>query len=217
MDAQNESVEVDSGIEHSGISEYASCEFCGTWKEVSAECLCCIEDKEHHIQQESAERLRYLMSLGHPGESREPYNRWQTMDECKRRGKQLFLDLGWPVEPGSIYKNKYTGDEDTLDHELRNMVMQSDKDKPFEEMFSIQGWAVMEHCWPKEFWNDSQMCQEYKSKLSYFKDESSADEDMEDEVEDSDTEVSFHTMYDDIPKKQKKVVDKSQQGLGGWF
>jgi len=209
METQNESVEVDEGIE-----EFVPCVVCGSYNKVDAECACCIEEREHNIQKESAERLRYLMSLGHPGESGEPYNRWQTMEECIRRGKQLFLDLGWPTDPNSVYKNKYTGDEHTLNYELRNLVMERDRDKPFDEMFSIHGWAVIEHAWPKEFWNDSEMFDEYKGKLSYFKD--SDDGDVEDLVDEDDAELEFQTIYD-TRKEPKKKVDKSQTGLGGWF
>ena len=211
METQNESVEVDSGIEFSGVTEYASCEKCGTYKDADKECLCCIEDREHHIQQESAERLRYLMSLGHPGEHGEPYNRWQTMEECQRRGKQLFLDLGWPVEPNSIYKNKYTGTEETLECELRHLVMERDRNKPYDEMFSIHGWSVIEHAWPKELWNDSQVSEGYKNKLSYFK-----DMDVDEEVQEYEDEDAVDEDYE-APQKPKKVIDKTQVGLSGWF
>jgi hypothetical protein len=136
-------------------------------KEEALECeKTCLPDKEKYekIRLESAERIRYLISLGHPQEKGEVYNRWVTMDECNRRGKALFIDLGWPVEPDSVYKNKYTGGEATLREEIYSLVMEQYKDKTFDEMFNIHTWAVLEHWYPKEKWVPDELLKDYKEK-----------------------------------------------------
>lgn len=232
MDTQN--ISVDKEIEFSGITELVPCDHCGNHYDTAkySECPCVTEDREHKITQESAERIRYLISLGHPGEKGEPYSRWQTMDECRRRGKQLFIDLGWPTDPKSIYKNKYTGDEVTLRERLYKFCMDREQNMPFDERLCDYGWSILEHEWPKELWKDDQLNDEYKGKLSYFKDktwsitETSADDD--EEYNDNANDLMAEEDYEDedlnemtVTQHKKAVrraaLDKAQAGLGGWF
>ena len=160
-------------MEESEYCDECKCELCGHLVKDNNTCTCIIIK----LREESAERIRALISMGHPNECGEPYGRFDVMEECNRRGKQLFLDLGWPIGPDAIYKNKYTGSESTLKEELYHLIMERDRSKSFDEMFSINGWNVLEHAWPKILWNDSQMFNEYKSKLSYFKNDDVDDND----------------------------------------
>lgn len=187
------------------------CEYCGKERDEYIDCPCLTP----MIQSETPERIRFLMSLGHPCEHGEPYSRSLIMDECQRRGKQLLLDLGWPVEPDSIYRNKYTGSSGTLKSLVYNSCMQSAVKDSFEKRLSDDVWSVVEHNWPRDKFDDSEMFDEYKSKLDYFSDKEGVmmeDEDYdEDGYEDEDEgEVS------EAPQKRKSVEDKAQSKLGDW-
>lgn len=183
------------------------CEYCGKEYEEYADCLCLTP----MIQGESPERIRFLMSLGHPCEHGEPYSRSLIMNECQRRGKQLLIDLGWPVEPESIYRNKYTGSLATLKALVYHLCMRSAEKDSFEKRLDDDVWSVIEHNWPRDKFDDGEMFPEYKNKLNYFKDvnggESMAVEDCE-ECEDDDEEFEA--------PDTKRVEDKSQKTLGDW-
>lgn len=84
-----------------------------------------LEDVENHLNHEigvakkpiskkTAQEIVRLMRMGHPDEHGEIYDRFDVMEECARRGKQLLTELGWPTKPDSVYYNLWTGDEDTL-------------------------------------------------------------------------------------------------------
>lgn len=214
-------------IAESSINVHETCEFCGHLVKENDTCPCVIAK----LRGESAERIRALISLGHPNEEGEPYGRFDVMDECQRRGKQLFLDLGWPINPEAIYKNKYTGGEYTLKYELYHLCMDKEQQEPFDERLGNYGWSVLEHAWPKDKWVDTDLNNEYKSKLSYFKathqDLSEPGEDEEDyEMEDGDDEmdeldeesgIQIRTIYDtDKVRRGPKIVDKTQTKLGVW-
>ena len=76
----------------------------------------------------------------------EGYNRMDIIKEIQRRGVQMLKDLGWPTNEDAIYKNKYTGDEIKLKEIQENLF------------------SALEHWWPKEKFEGSQLLDEYKEK-----------------------------------------------------
>lgn len=173
--------------------ELVECPLCKTIISECVDCPCLLP----RIQLESAERIRHLMSLGHPCECGEHYSRWMIMDECKRRGKLLFLDLGWPIEQDSIYKNKYTGSEHTLRQEVYNYCMDRELNETFDERLKKYCWSVIEHAWPKDKWVDSEMFDEYKGKLSNPA-WSDYNHDIQDDTDD-DVHIDDDEIVDDEP------------------
>lgn len=191
-------------VEEKG-EEYEVCELCNH-KYTGVDCPCL----SPRIQNESAERIRYLMSLGHPCEHDEHYSRWMIMEECQRRGKQLLIDLGWPVEPDSVYRNKYVGSKSTLRQLVYHYCMEKEKGLGFEEMLNDRVWSVVEHNWPLDKFDDSEMFPEYKNKLDYINDVNGSESmSVEDYEEDDDEDCAC------VPQTSK-VEDKSQTTLGDW-
>ena len=96
-----------------------------------------------HLSKKTAQEILTGMRKGHPdAEFGEPRT-WRSpfMDECKRRGKQLLLDLGWPVEMNSLYANLHTGGVETLEHDLNDLC--HPEDRGWNHV-----WAVAEHSEP---------------------------------------------------------------------
>jgi len=53
------------------------------------------------------EILRLMKSpSGHPDQEGEIYSRFDVINECTRRGKQLLVELGWPTEMTALYWHK---------------------------------------------------------------------------------------------------------------
>jgi len=201
-------------IDETTVHLYEKCVACGHLVKENDTCPC-ITAK---LWGESAERIRYLMSLGHPGEHGEPYSRWDMQEECRRRGKQLLVDLGWPTEPDAIYKNKYTGSEHTLREGAYAFCMDREKNDSFEQRLKDHVWSIIEHSWPKDKFVDTDMMDEYKSTLSYFKDThqdlSIADDEMDELSEDSeDSEDSEYVESDIDNVVREKRKDKAQMKL----
>lgn len=170
------------------------------------------EEQRHMIKKETDERLRELICLCHPNEHGEPYSRYVVQEECERRGKQLLINIGWPVNEDSIYKNKWTGGEYTLKAEVYHLCMEREQVENFDTRLNKNIWSVMEHYWPKEIWVDDELFDKYKEKLGHFMEDQplndSIDSDDEDEDEESD---------EGIEDVEDEVVDKeTQKGLGDW-
>ena len=52
---------------------------------------------------------------GHPNQDGYPYTRGEMLSECRRRGKTLLEELGWPTDPQAVYWNRYTNGPETLE------------------------------------------------------------------------------------------------------
>ena len=63
---------------------------------------------------------------GHPNEEGYPYTRGNMLSECRRRGKALLEELGWPSDPQAVYWNRYTNGPETLES-----ICDMDKDDDF--------------------------------------------------------------------------------------
>jgi hypothetical protein len=84
-----------------------------------------VEEAEAHLKHEigvakyplskkPAQEILRLMRMDHPNQHGKVYSRFDVMDECNRRGKQLLTDLKWPTKPDSNYYNLYDGEKTTL-------------------------------------------------------------------------------------------------------
>jgi len=114
---------------------------------------------ESDITQETPQRILQLIRLCHPDEYGEPYNRSEVIDEIKRRETILLQQLGWPDGDDAIYKNRYTGSEETL-KELELGSPYEERQNRKERLFSILGnWT------PKAIWNSADLLDSYKSTL----------------------------------------------------
>ena len=98
-----------------------------------------------HLSKKPAQEILAGIRKGHPdSEFGEPRTwRFFFMDACRRRGKQLFTDLGWPTEMNSLYANLHTGGVETLEHNLNNLCHPEDGGWN-------HSWAVAEHSEPLE-------------------------------------------------------------------
>ena len=52
---------------------------------------------------------------GHPDQDGYLFTRWQMLAECRRRGKALLEELGWPSDPQAVYWNRHTDGPETLE------------------------------------------------------------------------------------------------------
>jgi len=130
------------------------------------------EDKSNieDLKKETAERILYLIRLGHPPEKGEKYTRYEVQDEIKRRGLQLLKDLNWNCDLNSIYKNRYTGSEESLGQLLnyyQGFVITNGTENNCSQLFS-----VLEHYYPIDKFEDKNLMKEYnpknKNKLSAY-------------------------------------------------
>lgn len=111
------------------------------------------------LEQETAQRLKELIRMGHPSEKDEPYSRFDVIHEIERRGwKQMLIDLDIPVDLNLIWKNRYTGCEQTL-QEILTMEGYHELKANSQIPFALENWE------PKETWEDSEMFEDYKKKL----------------------------------------------------
>jgi len=120
------------------------------------------EEQREKLKQMPTEELRRLISFGHPGWKDEPYSRFEVMDEIRRRGIQVFIDLDWPHTPDSIYKNKYTGGEEKISEIIFTSCHPVSDE--FEKQLADQAWTVLEHWWPKDQFKDDELSDEYNPK-----------------------------------------------------
>jgi hypothetical protein len=69
--------------------------------------------------------------------------RFYYLDECKRRGKQVLRDLGWPDDEEALYVNLYTGDVQTL-------IDIATTEGYFADRHTVanQVWSIIEHWEP---------------------------------------------------------------------
>ena len=113
------------------------------------------------ITKETPERILYLIRLGHPDEHNEPYYRGDIIKEITKRGLQILKDLGWETKLTALYKNRYTGDEETFVSLLNKWKPNPRKEGLFHELpYIIENWT------PKEFWTDKDCLDEYKLKAT---------------------------------------------------
>ena len=108
------------------------------------------------ITKESNKRLLYLIRLGHPNGKGESYCRSEVIKEIENRGLKIFKSFGWSIDLNHIYKNRYTGTEETL-----KQLFEGGYSKLKEET-----WSIMEHWTDLDFWDDSSLFDEYNAKFS---------------------------------------------------
>lgn len=119
------------------------------------------------IMEEPPERILDLIRMGHPGEHGELYNRFDVINEIRRRGLSLLDDYGWRIN--DTYKNFYTGSEATLVEmwEGSNYCYGPDHFRQwrypcFREWVRYYLFSIMEHWCPKGIWEPSQLHEDYK-------------------------------------------------------
>ena len=115
------------------------------------------------IKEETAQRILELMRMCHPDEKGEKYNRSDMIKEVERRNLSLLKALGWATSFGTIWKNRYTGDEQTF-ASLLNLNKDENAKARGETLYHDFPF-IIEHWTPKEFWTDEDLGDEYKSKL----------------------------------------------------
>ena len=122
-----------------------------------------IRNMQPDIKAESPQRMFELIRMCHPDEKGEPYYRGEVLDEFVRRGKEIFEALGWQTEDEAIYKNRYTGHEQTLKE-----VIYDDGAGVRKKKFNW--WSAMGDWWPLALWVDDSLSGDHKSKptLSSF-------------------------------------------------
>jgi len=121
------------------------------------------QQNKPNIESETPQRMFELIRMCHPDEHGEPYYRGEVLEEFRRRGKEIFEALGWPTGDDSIYKNRYTGGEDTL----KNVCF--DPGNNFRKA-QMNFWSAMGDWWPVDLWVADSLLGDYKSKpkLSSF-------------------------------------------------
>jgi hypothetical protein len=120
-------------------------------------CLSCQEERVKKLLEATPERLLFLIRLCHPKEKGEPYSRYEVIDEIRNRGPDSILTgLGWPYEDGSIYKNRYTGDEETIKEICGNVAWEEAKTLDYELPFLMENWS------PKDIWTNEELLNDYK-------------------------------------------------------
>jgi len=72
--------------------------------------------KDESITKLSAKEILAMLRVpsGHPNQHGYPYSRSKVLEECKKRGKQLLEELGWPTSSDAIYYNIRDGEPETL-------------------------------------------------------------------------------------------------------
>lgn len=117
------------------------------------------------IQDESPERMLKLIRLCHPNEHGEPYFRLDVIEEFERRGIEILKALNWPIKPESVYKNRYTGGEETLAEMFGNDISAPAFIGPkleFIDWLQNDSWSIVEHWWPVELWIPDDLLGDYK-------------------------------------------------------
>jgi len=110
----------------------------------------------YDLSKETPQRILEIMRMGHPDEKGEFYTRMEIIDEIHKRGKKLLDDLGWSYDLKAIYKNRYTGSEETFGNLLKGITERS---KEWEELPYI-----MENWTPKELWVNNDLNEDYQEK-----------------------------------------------------
>lgn len=112
-----------------------------------------------NLKEETAERILFLMRLGHPDEKGEPYKRGEMITEVEERGLSLLKELGWATSLSTIWKNRYTGSEETFINLLNKWKPNPRKEGIFHELpFIIENWT------PKDVWTDKDVFDKYNEK-----------------------------------------------------
>jgi hypothetical protein len=89
--------------------------------------------------------------------------RERIWDRTKKIGTAIwFENIGFPISPDSIYKNRYTGDLITLKEEVFHCCCVSEKEEPFDKILQSHGFLTWESWLPLEKWNDKNLFLEYK-------------------------------------------------------
>jgi hypothetical protein len=127
-------------------------------------CLDCQEERIKKLLEATPARLLFLIRLCHPKEKGEPYSRYEVIDEIRKRGPALLKELGWPDKDDSIYKNRYTGDEETLKDICGDVAWVEARTLDYELPFLMENWS------PKDIWTNEELLDCYKQnpKLTEF-------------------------------------------------
>ena len=104
------------------------------------------------IEHETSQRLFDLIRMTHPNEHREPYSRMDVICEISRRGFSVMSDIGFSTDRSHIYKNRYTGEEVTLEYLLSGRKYKTINSTPEEWIF-----GVIEDWYPVELFEDSKL------------------------------------------------------------
>ena len=113
------------------------------------------------LNEETAERILYLVRLGHPQEKGEPYTRGDMINEVERRGLQLLKDLKWKTPLSTIWKNRYTGHEERFIDLLNKWKPNPRNEGLLHELpFIIENWT------PKDVWTDEELMDKYNPKAT---------------------------------------------------
>lgn len=118
------------------------------------------------ISKEPAERLLELIRMGHPNQCGEPYSRFDVIKEIERRHREVFEAFGWPMDPDSIYKNRYTAREQTLHRRYEERAGYYQK-HDFSEWLRENSPFILEHWYPLELWEPSALHHRTQLKLFY--------------------------------------------------
>ncbi|MEK6830376.1 MAG: hypothetical protein AABY15_09755 [Nanoarchaeota archaeon] len=90
------------------------------------------------IEQLTAEELKFLIRLGHPNEEGYKFERWKIIEEITKRGLKLLDELGWSSDLDTVYRNVYTGGEETLKELLYWLVDEVHNNRtPLDNLFSV--------------------------------------------------------------------------------
>ena len=121
------------------------------------------------IENESPQRLFKLIRMCHPNEKGEKYFRGDVIEEIRKRHIEIFKALGWNISPKYIYKNRFTATEEELKDVIDNGC-QGQTGQNFFERLKYEAFSILENWYPKEFWEDSEVFDEYneKGKLTHY-------------------------------------------------
>jgi len=92
---------------------------------------------------------------------KEDYNqelRWNCIEEIQRRGLSFFKELGWGISENSVYKNRYTADEETLRQIYDEGCHRQDT---FDKWLLYDLPFLAENWLPKENWVKDECFDEY--------------------------------------------------------
>jgi len=114
------------------------------------------------LKNETPQRILELMRMCHPDEKGEKYLRGEVIEEAEKRNLVILKALGWETSFGTIWKNRYTGHEETF-ASLLNLEKDESAKMRGEGMFH-QFPFIVENWTPKSIWTDVDCSAEHKVK-----------------------------------------------------
>lgn len=86
------------------------------------------------------ELLKNLIDTGgHPNETEDSSDRMAYIEEFERRGADKILtELGCSLDRNTLWRNRWTGDEETLEELFRSDIARGTEDE--EIMFIVENW-----------------------------------------------------------------------------